>query len=141
MDFQNESEQWTNSSHFPNTKWNSRHSWCEYYSLDRPKMKQFQREVRKILWLLSNSCVFQSNIKVDHSILKSGCEQKLGKKYKFLFKSGQPLELCAFVKLQNYLIYSYEFLKSNLISSKIRNIFTLSTTKTLTSSIAETWLK
>lgn len=42
-------------------------------------------------------------MKVDLSILKGWYEQ-VGKKYKFLLKSGQPLELCAFVKLQNYLI-------------------------------------
>lgn len=77
---------WTNSCHFPNTEQSSRHSWCECYFLDRPKMKQYQKEVRKIFCLLSNSCVFQSNMKVDHSIFKSGYEQKLGKSTHFFLR-------------------------------------------------------
>lgn len=49
-------------------------------------MKQYQKEVRKIFCLLSNSCVFQSNMKVDHSIFKSGYEQKLGKSTHFFLR-------------------------------------------------------
>lgn len=106
MNFQNESEQWTNSCHIHNTEQSSRHSWCECHSLGRAKTKQYQREIRKILCLLSNSCLFQCNMKVGHSRFKSGYEQTSGHGTNFCITVGSLLD-CVYLCISKMILFIY----------------------------------
>ena len=106
MNFQNESKQWTKSSHFPNTEQSSRNSWCECHSLGRAKTKQYQTEVRKIFCLLSEPCLFQSNMKVDHSRLKRGYEQMFGHSANFCWRVGSLLD-CVHLWISKKILFIY----------------------------------
>lgn len=92
MNFQNESEQWTGSSHFPNTVQSSRYSWCACPSLGRPKPNPYHREVRKIFCLLSNVCLLQSNMKAGHNRFRSGYNQTFGHSSNLCLRVGSLLD-------------------------------------------------
>lgn len=104
MNFPNESEHWTNSSHFPNTEQSSRHSQCECHSLGSGKTKQYQKRVRKIFCLLS-AMPLPKQYEGRSEQIQRWIWAAVWTQYKFLLKGGQPLELPAFVNLQNDLIY------------------------------------